>query len=50
MSGAAQTKVTDRLLSWLYFLIHKFSKNERRACDRRVWPLELPKKTVKDLL
>ena len=42
-------EVVDRSLSWLCFLMHKFSKNERRACDHRVWFLELQQAPLVDL-
>ena len=35
-------EVDDRSHSRLCFLMRKFSKNERRACDHRVWLLEWP--------
>ena len=42
-------EVADRSLSRLCFLMHKFSKNERRACDHRVWLLEWPQAPLVDL-
>ena len=33
----------------LCFLMRKFSKNERRACDHRVWLLEWPQAPLVDL-
>ena len=42
-------EVADRSLSRLCFLMRKFLKNERRACDHRVWLLEWPQAPLVDL-
>ena len=42
-------EVADRSLSWLCFLMSKFSKNERPACDHWVWFLEWPQAFLIDL-
>ena len=42
-------EVANRSLSRLCFLMRKFSKNKRRACDHRVWLLEWPHAPLVDL-